>query len=108
MAMEMLEQNLDHIGDFLTRDPKGSKLPEYLVKLAAILKKEHESLAAELENMKKRIFMMEDAIETQQYYAKDKGDISPVILKDLVEESLAVQVGITSQKPCRNYSSVSN
>jgi len=91
MAGEMLEQNQERMDSFLTQDPKGRKLPEYFIKLAEIIRKENDGLTLELENMKKRIFMMEDAIETQQYYAKDKGDIAPVVVRDLVEESLAVQ-----------------
>lgn len=91
MAGEMLQDNLERIDEFLTQDPKGKKLPEYFIRLGEILKRENDAINLELENMKKRIFMMEDAIETQQYYAKDKGDITPVVLKDLVEESIAVQ-----------------
>ncbi len=91
MAADILKQHQDNLDEFLTRDPKGRKYPEYFIKLADVLRKENEVMAEELVNMKSRIFMMEDAIETQQYYARDKSDVAPVVLKDLVEESLAVQ-----------------
>ncbi|MDJ0835485.1 MAG: response regulator [Acidobacteriota bacterium] len=91
MAAKMLEQNIEDIGRFLSEDPKGRKLPEYFIKLADILQKEGEVVTKELENMRKRIFLMEDTIETQQYYAKDSNEIVPVVLENLVDESLAVQ-----------------
>jgi len=91
LAADMLKEHLDEIDTFLSQDPKGQKLPEFFIKLADILRKEHEAVTKELEVMRKRIFLMEDTIETQQFYAKDSNEIVPVILEDLVDESLAVQ-----------------
>lgn len=91
MATKMLEDNLADIENFLTGDPKGKRLPRYFVELAEKLRQENELINRELENMRKRIFLMEETIETQQYYAKDGGDVGPVVLENLVDESLAVQ-----------------
>ena len=87
----ILKDNLADIGNFLTVDPKGSKLPEYFVQLSEKLEKEHSDFTNEMDTMRGRIFLMEGAIETHLNYAKGTGHLTRVELQHLIDESLAVQ-----------------
>jgi len=91
LAGRMLQDHMADIGHFLTEDPKGSRLPEYFVKLAEILEKEYNLLTGEMDSMRRRIFLMEGAIETHLNYAKGADHMTRVELPNLIEESLAVQ-----------------
>ncbi len=88
LAGQMLEERQDHLLDFFTKDPKGRKLPDYFMKLPPILKKENDSIEQEVETIKKRIVLMERAIEIQQGDAKD--EMTALLVEDLIEESLTV------------------
>lgn len=89
MAGRMLADHLDNLPSFMTDDPKGKKLPEYFVQVSDLLKSENDALGDEVASMAKRLGLMEKVISSQQEMARDK--FEPLILKDLVEESLAVQ-----------------
>ena len=91
LAGQMLNENLDRLGDFLANDPKGQQLTSYLIRLPDILKKEQEKLAAEVGTIKRGLTHMEEAIELQQDDGKDPKQRVALKLPNLIEESLAVQ-----------------
>jgi len=88
IAGEMLETNRNRLADFFNNDPKGRKMPGYLAALPTILGREKEFVEEEIQVVRKRIGLMERAIEIQQGDAKD--DLVPLYLEDLIEESLTV------------------
>lgn len=51
----LVRQNAAHLGAFMTRDPRGRKLPEYIAQLAEHLADEQTSLTRELDTIKKNI-----------------------------------------------------
>ena len=73
---------------FLTQDPRGRMIPEYLGTLAESLAAEQTSAAAELEHLCKNIAHIKDIVAMQQSYAKTSGFLEIVPLAELLEEVL--------------------
>ena len=88
-AADLLEDNATSISQFLAEDPKGKMLPEYLIRLARLVKKENETLVREIESMQTKILMMEGTIESQLHYAKVSKKRINAHLRELTGESLA-------------------
>jgi prefoldin subunit 5 len=55
------------LGDFMARDPRGQKLPEYIAQLAEHLANEQTTLSSELESIRKNI---EEVEAEQESYTK--------------------------------------
>lgn len=90
MAHQLLEDNLDDLGTFITKDPRGKLLPEYLLKSGKRVDEDHTNLAREIEEISNKINLMKDIIETQNLSAKTK--ISEFIdLHSVVEDAIKVQ-----------------
>ena len=92
-ACDLMAANRDNLGDYLTRDPKGSKLPEYLRALATGLRKERDDLKAEAATLLARVEHIKQIVASQQSFARQGGAterLSPVALFD---EALKIQEG---------------
>lgn len=90
MAHQLLEDNLEDLGTFISEDPKGKLLPEYLLKSGRRVEDEHVNLAREIEEISTKINLMKDIIETQNLHAKTK--VSEFIdLHHVVNDSIKVQ-----------------
>jgi signal transduction histidine kinase len=83
----------EHAGDlcsFITMDPKGKLLPQYLEQLALQLTKEHEAILAELKQFEESVQHIKDVVTTQQSYAKLGGTRETVKPTDLMEDALRI------------------
>jgi len=69
-AHEMLYDNRENIGTYLTEDTRGKLLPNYLHGAGAVMMEEYEDVLREFEEMSDKISLMKDIIETQQAHAK--------------------------------------
>ncbi len=81
----------EHAGDlpaFLTTDPTGRKLPEFLGKLAERLSEEQAEVIEELEALGRNIDHIKVIVSMQQNYARISGVTETVDVTDLVESSL--------------------
>ena len=96
-ANEMLRDHWDHLGTFISEDPKGKRLPDYYLKLGGIYDEETERLQHHMSELKQYIMMMGDVISAQQNYAKS-GIISEFVQLSLVlEETLQMQLSAISR-----------
>lgn len=91
---EMIKAHLADIGDYLTHDPKGKKVPEFLEQLAAHLTKEQSAILEEFETLKKSLEHVNEIIAMQQNYAKAAGMTETVSMVNLLED--AVRMNATS------------
>ena len=111
-ANELLETHQDRLADFFTSDERGQNLPKYYLKLGEMLKSEHLELQTEIGGVIRRIDLMREIIETQQFYASPNRATLAVDLGSVMDESLAVQseliakYGITVEKNYRLKSPV--
>lgn len=76
------EQGRD-LGDFMTRDPRGQKLPVYIAQLAEHLSREQSSLLTELERIKENL---QKIASMQQDYSKLSGETNGANAADPITE----------------------
>jgi signal transduction histidine kinase len=97
-AMRLMNEHVADLGDFLTRDEKGKRLPGYLNKLVATLAIERGALVEELESLTKGVDHIRDIVATQQSYAGETSLVEPVQVGDLVEDSLRMNADAVARR----------
>jgi PAS domain S-box-containing protein len=84
----LLNENAANLGEFLTKDPKGVKLPSFIASLAERLGVEQAELLREAEGLSKNIAHIKDIVAVQQSYAKVSGIVESLSPAALVEDAL--------------------
>jgi signal transduction histidine kinase len=90
---DLLNEHRAGLGHYLSEDPKGKLIPDYLATLADGLDKEQKSIIAELESLRKNIDHIKDIVSMQQSYAKTSGVVETVSIPDLIEDALRMNAG---------------
>jgi len=89
-AAELLKQKNGDLGAFLTSDPQGKLMPEFIIQIAGQLHKEQENISHELEQLTKNVDHIKDIVAMQQSYARVAGVVENVALASLVEDALQI------------------
>ena len=84
----LLRENAADLSHFLTTDPKGKKLPDFINSLAERLNVEQAEVLREVEGLTKNIAHIKEIVTVQQTYAKVSGIIEALPATDLVEDAL--------------------
>jgi PAS domain S-box-containing protein len=87
----MLEQN-GRLAEFLTTDPKGRLIPEFLGSVADELADEQTELIAEMTSVGQNIEHIKEIVAMQQNYAKLSGVHEHLSPTELVEDTLRLNV----------------
>lgn len=87
---ELLQQNSADLPAFLTTDPRGKMLPDYLLKLAVHLAEPQQAILQEMEMLKKNIDHIKEIVAMQQRYARGTGVVEVLSVADLVDDSLRI------------------
>ena len=90
-ATMMLKQN-GHLGTYLTSDPKGKLIPEFLGAATEELAGEQEELIKEMSSVGQHIEHIKEIVAMQQNYAKVSGayeNLSPI---ELVEDAIRLNL----------------
>jgi signal transduction histidine kinase len=87
----LMREHTDDIGDYLTKDPKGKQLPDYLAKLATHLGNEQTLVLKEIGFVRTKIEHIKQIVSTQQSYGKVMGLAENIRMEDLVEDVLRLQ-----------------
>lgn len=102
----------EHAGDlpaFLTSDPTGRKLPQFLAKLAERLAEEQAEVIGELEALGRNIDHIKVIVGMQQNHARISGVTETVDLTDLVESAIRLNEDSLARhgvKVIRDYAEV--
>lgn len=91
-ATAMLRDKNGSLAEFLTTDPKGKLLPEYLGTVAEQLTAEHTELIAEIDSVGQHIEHIKEIVSMQQNYAKVSGAYENLSTVELVEDALRLNV----------------
>ena len=91
-AVTLMGEQAD-LGQFLSSNPKGAQLPDYLSRLAKHLGSEQILMMNELNSLSKNIEHIKDIVSMQQAYAKVSGVVESVSPMDLVEDALRMNAG---------------
>jgi len=92
MVADMLEAHRRELADFLTRDPRGSQLPDYLSALSEELLHEQAVLKEGLEATTQHVEHIRAIVNVQQTYAGDTLVTEECDLPLVVEEALSIQM----------------
>jgi signal transduction histidine kinase len=90
LALRLLEKNRDQLATFLTEDPKGKQLPDYLNLLSSVLEEEHQQLVEENQELQKKVRLMKEIVDTQQRHAKERRAFGQVAIGEIVDEAVKV------------------
>jgi PAS domain S-box-containing protein len=100
----MVRENRASLAAFLTQDPRGRHLPEYLPALATELTAVAESVQLEMNVIENLLNHLRDIVSAQQAHAQGGGLREPVNLRDIVESALAMQAAqLGGTEIVRNY-----
>lgn len=92
-ALAMLREHQLDLPEFLTSDPKGKMLPNYLETLADHLAAEQQELLREMGHLSKNIEHIKEIVAMQQNYAKLYGVTEKVQVSELVEDAIRMNSG---------------
>jgi C4-dicarboxylate-specific signal transduction histidine kinase len=87
-AAVMLHGKNGDLARFLTVDPKGKLLPEFLAEASKLLVAERDELIAEMAAVGEHIEHIKEIVAMQQTYAKVFGVLEPVTPVSLVQDAL--------------------
>ena len=86
-AVSLLRSQTDP-GAFLTSDPRGKKLFDYLDAIGVAFTKEREGMLGELDSLTKNIDHIKTIVSMQQSHAKAGGAVERLSLEDLIDDGL--------------------
>jgi signal transduction histidine kinase len=89
----MIREHAADLGAFITRDPRGHRLPDYLSQLAEQLADERATLLKEMGLVLKNVEHIKQILALQQSYARLAGVSEIVKVTDLVEDALLMNAG---------------
>jgi signal transduction histidine kinase len=88
----LLRENEADIGTFMTSDPRGKRVVDYLGQLAQQLGAEQATAVQELDELQSNIEHINQIVAMQQSYATISGMTEVVDLRDVVEDSLRMNI----------------
>jgi PAS domain S-box-containing protein len=87
---EIIKENTGRLEEFLTADPKGKHLPEYLASLAQTSEDQKTFLLHELNQLRNHIDHIKQVVSMQQNYAKVAGVEETIEVSQLVGDALHI------------------
>ncbi|MDQ8202614.1 ATP-binding protein [Pelagicoccus sp. SDUM812003] len=87
---KLLEANSENIESFLTQDPRGQKVPSYLIHLAQSLRDEVSEVSYELNTMEEDVEHVKRIIAAQQSHAKTQSLTQEFDLVETCETALTI------------------
>lgn len=90
-ATDLLVHQEDNMQEFLTKDARGQKLPDYFIKMGKVLNDEISQIKQESKDLLKKTTMMKEVISTQQAYAKSNFHSEQLNLPELVDDAIKIQ-----------------
>jgi len=89
-VMGLITQHRGRLDEFIDRDPRGQKLPEYCTQLAEAVERDNGAAHAEIDSLTKKIDLIKAVIEVQQEHARPTGVLETVEVTALFEGALEV------------------
>ena len=89
----MLREHSSDLAEYITNDPKGRRIPEFLESLAQHSIAERDRLLAEAESLQRNVDHIKEIVAMQQSYATMVSIIEPLDPVQLMEDSLRMNLG---------------
>lgn len=94
----MMKENESNLEQYLTQDPKGKLIPEYVITLGEVLGKDHKTFVDEVTNISRSVKHVKDIIMAQQLVSKTNGIVEKVYLPELLDDALKIGGELFSKK----------
>jgi signal transduction histidine kinase len=89
----LIRENSANIADYLSSDPKGRHVPEFVMQLTTQLSKEHAVLQTENEQLARNVEHIKGIVAMQQSYATTSGVMEEVSPSHLVRDAIQMHAG---------------
>jgi len=89
----LLDAHRQDLAAFVTQDPKGKLVPEFISQLARLLEEERARLSTETQALVKNVEHIKEIVAMQQSYAKVAGITEDLPAVNLVEDALRLNEG---------------
>ncbi|OEH47214.1 Adaptive-response sensory-kinase SasA [Legionella parisiensis] len=90
--MEMMEKHQMDLAYFLTHDPKGKVIPEYLITLTKIILEENEKNSIEIENLQNDLHHISQIVDTQKSISGLSSVNEKIYLPELLDTALNISL----------------
>lgn len=90
---QLMNEHVNDLSDFLTKDHKGKMLPDYLLKLAQVVTAEQQGIIEELERLTKGVDHIKTIVAAQQSYAVAVSVVETVPVSELIDDALRMSAG---------------
>jgi signal transduction histidine kinase len=84
----LIEEQGDKLGDYITADPQGRKVPAYLLSLSDHLVKEQAGFLKDVQTLERHVQHVRDIIHLQQDYSRTRGLTEPIHIETIIEDAL--------------------
>jgi len=89
----LLREHADDLAGFLTRDPKGRRVPEFIASIARHSVEERDRLLAETTALQQNVDHIKEIVAMQQAYATMVPVVEPLDPAALMEDALRMNAG---------------
>lgn len=89
----MLSEHQGNLGEFLTQDPKGRLIPEFIESLARHAEEERSRLLLELSSLQQNLDHIKEIVVMQQSYATMIGVVEPLDAQALMQDAKRMNAG---------------
>jgi signal transduction histidine kinase len=96
-VVSLLREHEHDLGTFITSDPKGKQLPQYLGQLSEHLLTDQKATVQELDSLRGNVEHIKEIVAMQQSYATFGGVKEMINVQDLVEDSMRMNEGALSR-----------
>ena len=104
LIAKLLTEQSDRLGDFLSTDPRGREIPNYLTQLGEHLGAEHRTLLSEMRSIATHVEHIGRIVAAQQAHARRGGVTEDVDLAELIDNAIALHfAGTTDVAVNRDY-----
>ncbi len=87
-VLNLMDQHAADLGDYLTRNEQGKRLPGFLRLVADHLNRDQAALLEELDSLTKNVNHIKTIVAMQQSYAGASGVVEPASLAELIDDAL--------------------
>jgi len=95
-ATDLLNQHLDDLDAFVSSDPRGKHLPQFLIQLSRKMSNDEELILHEVESLSNNIDHIKGIVSLQQSYTGVSGISEQVSLAGLVDDAIRINSQATA------------
>lgn len=89
----LIAERLDDFGDFVARDERGQRIPEYILKVTDVLRSERNSMSQEFDDLVTNVEHIKEIVAVQQQAATVSGLKQTLSANDIIEDAITANKG---------------